>query len=232
MSCPSADGRRLELPSHDQTAPERLVDGLDQELGSDRAFGDDVNQRSHRRGLSESRRDSLGDDEVPFIDEMIDVLLAHLAQFRDQRRDRFRTSTTRAARVLEAIGLPVVHSAIKSHTRYTHDQPVGRVEFLRTVFSIQPSEGLLSGCSKPLEQGRQTFVLDRQAQGHSEVHIPVPGVPICTGRKSHVEELALGEQPTSTITCVVTKKERNKLEVLHLRVVDFIQARSLIEAAL
>jgi hypothetical protein len=63
-------------------------------------------------GLSESRRDSLGDDEVPFIDEMIDVLLSHLAQFRDQRRDQFRTSTTRAARVLEAIGLAVVHAAI------------------------------------------------------------------------------------------------------------------------
>jgi hypothetical protein len=38
------------LPSHDQTAPKRLVNGLNLELRRDHAFGDDVNQRSEWRG--------------------------------------------------------------------------------------------------------------------------------------------------------------------------------------
>jgi len=50
LSCPSADARRLELPSHDQTAPERLGNGLDLELRGDYAFGDDVDQCSERCG--------------------------------------------------------------------------------------------------------------------------------------------------------------------------------------
>jgi hypothetical protein len=37
------------LPSHDQTAPECLIDGLDLEVGGDHAFGNDVNERSERR---------------------------------------------------------------------------------------------------------------------------------------------------------------------------------------
>jgi len=40
----------LELPSDDQTAPERLVHRLDLELLSDRPFRNDVNERSERRG--------------------------------------------------------------------------------------------------------------------------------------------------------------------------------------
>jgi hypothetical protein len=50
LSCPSADARCLKLPSYDQTAPKRLVDGLDLELRSDRARRNDVNERSERRG--------------------------------------------------------------------------------------------------------------------------------------------------------------------------------------
>jgi hypothetical protein len=42
--------RCLELPSHDQTSPESLVDGLNLELRGDHAFGDDVDERSDRRG--------------------------------------------------------------------------------------------------------------------------------------------------------------------------------------
>ena len=38
------------MPPHDQTAPDRLVDGLDLELRGNHAFGDAVNQRSERRG--------------------------------------------------------------------------------------------------------------------------------------------------------------------------------------
>ena len=50
LSCPGADTRCLQLPSHDQTAPERLVNGLNLELRSGYALCDDVNQRSERRG--------------------------------------------------------------------------------------------------------------------------------------------------------------------------------------
>src|SRR5262245_3649560 len=50
LSCPSADVHCLELPSHDQTSPESLVDGLNLELRGDHAFGDDVDERSDRRG--------------------------------------------------------------------------------------------------------------------------------------------------------------------------------------
>src|SRR5687767_9009135 len=50
LSYPSADACCLELASHDQTAPERLVHRLDLELLSDRAFRNDVNERSERRG--------------------------------------------------------------------------------------------------------------------------------------------------------------------------------------
>src|SRR4051812_43591904 len=50
LSCSSADPRGLELPSHDQTAPQRLVDGLDLQLQSDRGLRNDVDDRTERRG--------------------------------------------------------------------------------------------------------------------------------------------------------------------------------------
>jgi hypothetical protein len=167
-------------------------------------------------GLSESRRDSLGDDEVPFIDEMIDVLLAHLAQFRDQWGDRFRTGTTGAARIPEPIGLAVVHPAVEAGSRYAHDQPVGRVEFFQAVFSIQPFEGLHPACSKPFEKGVQTFILDRKTQRDTEVDIITPCVSVCARRERDVEEVALREQPPGAIACVMTEKERNEQKVLHM----------------
>ena len=45
LPCTSADARCLKLPSHYQTAPERLVDGLDLELRCDHSLGDDVDER-------------------------------------------------------------------------------------------------------------------------------------------------------------------------------------------
>ena len=50
MSRPSADARCFELPSHDQTAPKGLVNSLNLELRGNHAFGNDVDQRSDRRG--------------------------------------------------------------------------------------------------------------------------------------------------------------------------------------
>jgi hypothetical protein len=38
------------LPSHEQTAPERLVDGLNLELRGDHSFGDNVNEGAEWRG--------------------------------------------------------------------------------------------------------------------------------------------------------------------------------------
>jgi SnoaL-like domain len=50
LTCTSADTRCLKLLSHDQTTPERLVDCLDLKFLRDHAFGDDVDERSQRRG--------------------------------------------------------------------------------------------------------------------------------------------------------------------------------------
>jgi hypothetical protein len=67
LACASAGARRFELPSHDQTAPERLVDGLGLGLRCDHALGDDVDERSQRCG----HPDAVHRLDVSFVDPRV-----------------------------------------------------------------------------------------------------------------------------------------------------------------
>jgi hypothetical protein len=45
---------RLELPAHNETAPQRLVDGLDLKVWRERVVGDDVEERPQRCGHADA----------------------------------------------------------------------------------------------------------------------------------------------------------------------------------
>jgi hypothetical protein len=46
--CPHADSDGLQLPAHEQTSPEGMIEGLDQQVWSERAFRDHIYERSQR----------------------------------------------------------------------------------------------------------------------------------------------------------------------------------------